>query len=207
MGRLILCLVAILCACSGSTEVNVTIDFLSFFDPAELTLDLWIPQLIDVSVYFLPGIQIDLTQQGPDEESVRGALITVPQPEIPQEASFISAEFFTRFSISNLDSGNSLSPVGFSVFVAPESATDIYSSGEELLGIPTSPINAGATEDVSVQILIPADTLYGIIIQEGAFRIGVKVSLPASVSADIHVSLSIDEMWLRLSALPFSFIP
>ena len=194
-------------SCSGSTEVTASIDFHSFLEKEEIVLDTWNIPTFSVSIYFLPGIQIDLYEQGPNSDSSSGMRVSFPRPEIPSEARFITAEFFAQFSVTNLDLSEPVSIIGFSLFMGSHDSNDIYKDGQEIANFPTGPIPEGAEIEVLLEIPLSEDPLYLEMLQEGAFRLGLRVDFPDSDLGDLYVSLKIEKLELNLYTVPFLFIP
>ena len=158
-------------------------------------------------MFFLPGLQLDYDNTGPDETSGRGYLTTAPSPPQAPAAVDLRLVLNCLIQLANRDDSLILPDSTIEVYIGSEDSDDIYSSGTVVLTVDYPPIPPEEEDMLSFHLEIAQDDTNYPLIQSGSFRTGIRLRIEPNETGDVDIFYAVKELRLILSGYPFGFIP
>lgn len=183
-------------ACSPSTVAVIAIDVDSFLESESRVASVDVPTTNGVSIYVLPGLQVDDLGTGPDSEMGRGSVLDIP--ELPGESQ-LRVRVSARVDVENRSGTTGLSATFVDVVLAAESSTDIYADGVSIGqgSLASVPANGSGTVEF-ISIVEEGDPAYSIL-ASGTSRIGVTTQIDQSVGTTVPALIEIVEVEIEIS--------
>ncbi|TFH05075.1 MAG: hypothetical protein E4H09_02605 [Spirochaetales bacterium] len=194
--------VLLLSACSPATRFTLDVDLGSYLQDDQRTLKFDVPTSSGVSVYVLPGVQVDDLAAGPDDDMRLGTRVEIPAAGSELE---LRATVNAVMRVSNLNTTGSFAPVQVTLILAPDASENIYSDGI-VLGTATIPTLAPLVSvDLTADVVIAEGDAAHSILLSGAARLGILATLDPAPTDSISTELEIKEVKIAISFRPYAF--
>jgi len=197
----------VLAGCSGKTMVRLSIDILSFFSSDERVVEFFLPPLGVYNFYLLPGLQIDKTEEGPDEVHRGGMVFDLPTTPDTPPLYGITVNISGEITIRNLNPTGTLQLVRLSVIIASENTRNIYTDGAVIASLPVDPIEPGESDMAQFDIEISEDSPILDILDTSSMRLGLKLTYPETTGEEMKAGFEITRLEFSAGGLPFRLIP
>ena len=170
-------------------------------------MEFWLPPFGRYDFYFLPGLQLDDADAGPDKAQAGGMLFDLPT--VPDSAFLtgMTVAFRGDIAVRNLNPSGILQLVHLSVFIASVNASNIYEEGAMVASVPVDPIGPGESAEAIFSIEISEGSPLAEIINTSSMRLGMKLTYPETTGAMMKAGFELTHIELSAFSRLFLLLP
>lgn len=204
-GRVRAALLAVLLAsCSAATWYTIRIDLLSFLPAETLQGSTTVGPSTPVAAYLLPVIEFVQGAALPPVEVRTGMLLEAPGG-LPERGEAL-VEAAVAATLRNSSATQSLPGAVAELYLADAGAANIYAEGFAYQTLSLPAVGPGETQDVRIEFAVSSTDAGYAIVRSGRFRLGIKLTIPATGGLSVDLGYSVETLQVRFSLRPFSLI-
>jgi len=203
---LVVVLGASIAACSAQAIVRLTIDLLSYMNPEDTTIETFVPSSPgELVVFLLPGVQVTTGDGELTDEMRAGSLVETPsQTEIASVEPSLAVRAVV--TVKNASETDGIANASMALFLAPATASDVYTQGEPAASSAITGLAPLATGELSVTAAIgPDDPAYDDLLA-GGVRAGARIVVASGAPTLVPVTLTVFTLTASLAVRPFGLL-
>ena len=202
---LVMSVVLITAGCSARTRYSLEYYGLAHIPPDYAARSFDLKANTDQYLYLLPHAEI-VEAAGPVDITLRrGIELEYPVPPVP-EGGNLQLSLEVGMEVRNLG-GTTLPSVECRLYLDEPESGDIYNVEDQVFTFSSGSIEAGGSGRIEGRKYVEEGTDAWDLLTGGDLRAGVEVVFTADSGNNLNVEYEIDQLRLRISVLPFGYIP
>ena len=193
--------------CAGHTRYSLSIDCLDFIAADEQSSTTIVTSDTGLTMYLLPGLQIDAEAKGPNKSSRRGLSVSTGTRDETPHAVRLVLEITGKMGLENVDEINSIPQGIWELRLAGADSRDVYSDGDIIATAAIPSLSPGEAAKAIVHAIVERENPSYEFIRSGHFRAGIRIHINPTATADVDLKYRITELRVSLSGFPFGYIP
>ncbi|MDZ7793187.1 MAG: hypothetical protein U5P10_05680 [Spirochaetia bacterium] len=203
---LVMSVVLITAGCSARTRYTLEYYGLAHIPPEYAAQRFDLTTNTDKYLYLLPHADLVESAEPVDITLRRGIELEYPVPPVP-EGGNLQLSLEVGMAIRNRSATGVLPSVECGLYIDEPESEDIYAGNSPVFTFSSGTIGPGEGGRIEGRKYVEEGSAAWALLTSGALRAGVEVVFTADSDNNLNLEYEIDRLRLRISVLPFGYIP